>query len=79
MQYLMEQVADNQNPATGGNISGVSIEDANNADNGSKEQNNGLMQDRVGEPGEAEGIIDGDVDGIDGDKEEVEGYIWESM
>ena len=30
----MEQVADNQNPATGGNLSGVSIEDAANADKG---------------------------------------------
>ena len=43
MQFLMDQVADNQNPATGGNISGVSLEDANNADNNQKEQNNGLM------------------------------------
>ena len=64
MQFLMEQVADNQNAVTGGNLS------ENNRDNDSKEQI---------EPGEAEGIIDGDIDGIDGDKEEVEGYIWESM
>ena len=75
----MEQVADNQNPATGGNLSGVSLKNAANNDHSNKEQNNGLMQDNGFEQDEVEGIIDGDIEGIDGDKEEVEGYIWESM